>query len=163
MSFLYLLTNHISSLFFADDCPHGWVSHNIDDNLYCYTLRKHYHSWLKAYVKCRQFGAELLTITSPSEQEFIRYRVQKENYVWIGLSDFRKEGNWTWENKYVLLFITKYLRYDARSDWSNGYNMSVYIRGQRYSARLHISSLTCRERIICANLMAPKRRHLVRL
>jgi hypothetical protein len=36
-------------------------------------------------------------------------------------------------------YVIKYLRYNARSVWSKVCNMSVYIRGQIFWARLHIT------------------------
>jgi hypothetical protein len=35
-----------------------------------------------------------------------------------------------------LLEIKRYQRYNMHSDWSNGCNMSVYFRGQRYSVSI---------------------------
>jgi hypothetical protein len=43
-------------------------------------------------------------------------------------------------NKYNNIYmIIKFLRYNTRSDWSKVCNMSVYIRGQRFSG----STCTC--------------------
>ncbi|XP_058608512.1 CD209 antigen-like protein A [Onychostoma macrolepis] len=55
------------------------------------TLRK----WLSFYD-----GADLVTITSRSEQDFLVSKIKQTH--WIGLNDLEREGHWVWVNNQTL-------------------------------------------------------------
>ncbi|XP_066508667.1 CD209 antigen-like protein E [Hoplias malabaricus] len=50
-------------------------------------------TWSEARNVCKAKGADLLIINSKEEQEFIK---KLNLYVWLGLTDAEKEGEWKW-------------------------------------------------------------------
>ncbi|XP_036965337.1 C-type lectin domain family 4 member A-like isoform X4 [Acanthopagrus latus] len=71
-------------------CPAGWQMFSIT----CYLFSTKTDSWENGRQDCRDRGAELVTIDTDEEQEFIS-KIIKED-TWIGLNDRDKEGTWRW-------------------------------------------------------------------
>ena len=66
-----------------------------------------------AKTLAQSFSADLLTITSSEEQEYISSQLQEKNLMsnyWLGLSDEENEGEWKWLNGESFVF----------SNWNNG-------------------------------------------
>ncbi|XP_056088724.1 C-type lectin domain family 4 member K-like [Rhinichthys klamathensis goyatoka] len=57
-------------------------------------------TWSSSRAFCVSKGADLVTITSQSEQMFL-YSELKDHY-WIGLNDLDTEGDWVWVNSQTL-------------------------------------------------------------
>ncbi|XP_058608514.1 lectin BRA-3-like [Onychostoma macrolepis] len=47
------------------------------------------------------YGADLVTITSQSEQDFLASEINEQH--WIGLNDLETEGHWVWVNNQTLI------------------------------------------------------------
>ncbi|KAM8749962.1 C-type lectin domain family 4 member E-like [Acanthopagrus schlegelii] len=71
-------------------CPAGWQMFSCT----CYLFSTKTDSWENGRQDCRDRGAELVTIDTDEEQEFIS-KIIKED-TWIGLNDRDKEGTWRW-------------------------------------------------------------------
>ncbi|MBN1797591.1 MAG: C-type lectin domain-containing protein [Spirochaetales bacterium] len=64
-----------------------------------YYISRNEITWMEAASICPQYGGHLVTITSKAENKALITAIQsKINYknIWIGLSDYKKEGRWTW-------------------------------------------------------------------
>ena len=68
-------------------------------------------TWFEARSHCINAGAHLASIHSKQEDEFIQSKVallpDHSSYrrgLWIGLSDNRTEGNWSWDDGSLLDF-----------------------------------------------------------
>ncbi|CAM4639081.1 unnamed protein product [Leuciscus chuanchicus] len=57
-------------------------------------------NWTNSRDVCVSKGADLVTITSQSEQDFLVSKVSETH--WIGLNDLDTEGHWVWVNNQTL-------------------------------------------------------------
>ncbi|RXN33027.1 arachidonate 5-lipoxygenase-like protein [Labeo rohita] len=57
-------------------------------------------NWLCSRAFCVSKGADLVTITSQTEQRFLLSKIKDWN--WIGLNDLETEGHWVWVNNQTL-------------------------------------------------------------
>ncbi|XP_067267059.1 CD209 antigen-like protein E [Chanodichthys erythropterus] len=74
----------------------GWIA--CHGKLYFFSSDK--LNWWSSRDVCLSKGADLVTITSKSEQDFL---VSKVNVThWIGLNDLDTEGHWVWVNNQTL-------------------------------------------------------------
>eukprot|EP00118_Oscarella_pearsei_P022672 m.264678 g.264678 ORF g.264678 m.264678 type:complete len:1411 (+) comp40476_c0_seq1:1691-5923(+) len=57
-------------------------------------------SWTDARARCRQYGADLISIHSPEELSFVVTQFQQKKYgtIWFGLNDRNIEGGYTWSD-----------------------------------------------------------------
>ena len=62
-------------------------------------VKEKYKNWYGARSDCLKYFADLTSITTLAEQEFITKELMRGDYVWLGLSDAGKEGNWSWVDK----------------------------------------------------------------
>ena len=48
--------------------------------------------------KCQEFGGDLVSITSQSEQDYVLSVIQRNHYdyYWIGLNDLTQAGKYEW-------------------------------------------------------------------
>ncbi|XP_073350698.1 C-type mannose receptor 2 [Pagrus major] len=96
----------------SGSCPSGWKSNS---NLrYCYKV---FHSsqleqklsWLQAHLHCRRHGANLLSIGSPEEEQFVlqvlheafgESEEHEQHWFWIGLNrrNPMDNGSWKWSD-----------------------------------------------------------------
>ncbi|MBK6089965.1 lectin-like protein [Ruminococcus difficilis] len=56
-------------------------------------------TWALAYKTCARLGGHLVTISSQQENDFVLSTWNPNSdtdYLWLGASDERSEGNWTW-------------------------------------------------------------------
>ncbi|XP_057210674.1 CD209 antigen-like protein E [Triplophysa rosa] len=58
------------------------------------------HNWSKSRDVCVSKGADLVTITSQNEQDFLVSKIKETH--WIGLNDLETEGRWVWVNNQTL-------------------------------------------------------------
>ncbi|XP_041458722.1 macrophage mannose receptor 1-like isoform X2 [Lytechinus variegatus] len=82
---------------FDPRCGNGWDYDETSQNCYLFKYSE-YKSWLDAREYCQTQGGDLASITSPAEQSYINGRLffTTENDMWIGGTDFTKEGGWEW-------------------------------------------------------------------
>nr|XP_055075381.1 C-type lectin domain family 4 member F-like [Misgurnus anguillicaudatus] len=52
--------------------------------------------WASSRAVCVSMGADLVTITSQKEQDFLVSKIKETH--WIGLNDLETEGRWVWVN-----------------------------------------------------------------
>uniref|UniRef100_A0A8C2Q7Q6 C-type lectin domain-containing protein n=1 Tax=Cyprinus carpio TaxID=7962 RepID=A0A8C2Q7Q6_CYPCA len=57
-------------------------------------------NWSSSRAFCVSKGADLVTITSQTEQRFLASKI--EAWYWIGLNDLKTEGHWVWVNNQTL-------------------------------------------------------------
>ncbi|XP_053408183.1 uncharacterized protein LOC123559963 [Mercenaria mercenaria] len=73
------------------ECPEGYTLNGIK----CYRWNPDDPvDWYSAREKCADEGADLVTIQSEEEQQYLSSFIQSE--TWIGLNDRRKEGLFSW-------------------------------------------------------------------
>uniref|UniRef100_A0A8C1GX17 Si:ch211-133n4.7 n=1 Tax=Cyprinus carpio TaxID=7962 RepID=A0A8C1GX17_CYPCA len=57
-------------------------------------------NWSSSRAFCVSKGADLVTITSQTEQSFLASKMKA--WYWIGLNDLKTEGHWVWVNNQTL-------------------------------------------------------------
>ncbi|XP_048059632.1 C-type lectin domain family 4 member F-like [Megalobrama amblycephala] len=65
-----------------------------------YFFSSHKLNWLSSRAFCVSKGADLVIITSQSEQMFLISKMK--DWYWIGLNDLDTEGRWVWVNNQTL-------------------------------------------------------------
>ncbi|XP_037544541.1 C-type mannose receptor 2 [Nematolebias whitei] len=102
----------------SGSCPVSWKSNN---NLhYCYKVfhssqLEQKQSWLQAHLFCRKHGADLLSISSPQEEQFIlqilhetfgESEEHEQHWFWIGLNrrNPMDNGSWKWSDGLPLTY-----------------------------------------------------------
>ncbi|XP_065326652.1 lactose-binding lectin l-2-like [Pelmatolapia mariae] len=89
-------------------CPMFWYSFNGR----CYKYVATHMSWADAELYCVSQRANLVSIYSEEEQEFVKSLIKNfdhaEGYTWIGLSDIHKEGRWMWSDGCAVSFVYWY-------------------------------------------------------
>ncbi|XP_019205933.1 lactose-binding lectin l-2 [Oreochromis niloticus] len=87
------------------NCPMFWWNFNGR----CYKYVAAHLSWADAELYCVSQGANLVSIHSEEEQNFVRTLVKNfdhtEGWTWIGLSDLHKEGRWMWSDGCAVRFV----------------------------------------------------------
>ncbi|CAB1436203.1 unnamed protein product [Pleuronectes platessa] len=80
------------------NCPLFWYSFNNR----CYKYVSTQMTWADAELYCVSQGANLVSIHSLEEENFITALIKNfdhaEGRTWIGLSDLHKEGRWMWSD-----------------------------------------------------------------
>ncbi|XDV33811.1 hypothetical protein PO909_004080, partial [Leuciscus waleckii] len=87
------------SLYDAQSCNisvNGWLA--CRGKLYLFSSDK--LNWPNSRDVCVSKGADLVTITSQSEQDFLVSKIKETH--WIGLNDLDTEGRWVWVNNQTL-------------------------------------------------------------
>ncbi|XP_048059722.1 C-type mannose receptor 2-like [Megalobrama amblycephala] len=74
----------------------GWIA--CRGKLYLFNADK--LNWSSSRDVCVSKGADLVTITSRSEQDFLVFKIKVTH--WIGLNDLDTEGHWVWVNNQTL-------------------------------------------------------------
>ncbi|XP_051811869.1 ladderlectin-like [Acanthochromis polyacanthus] len=79
-------------------CPTSWYNFNGRCYKYIRTLK----TWFGAQVHCASMGANLVSIHSSHEQNFVNALIRSfdpsARSTWIGFSDTSQEGRWTWSD-----------------------------------------------------------------
>lgn len=75
-----------------------------------YKFFEHRSTWLQAQRICTWFGAELVSVHSPAELDFLMQNLQKnlrvqEQHWWIGMHTYDNDGRFRWSDKTVLNFV----------------------------------------------------------
>nr|UMK70488.1 C-type lectin 16 [Bitis atropos] len=78
-------------------CPSDWSSHEG----YCYKVIKQRKTWDDAEKFCKEQanGGHLISFQSSEEVDFmikLSYPILNANLVWIGLTEFWRDCEWTW-------------------------------------------------------------------
>nr|UMW88593.1 lactose-binding lectin l-2-like [Siniperca chuatsi] len=87
------------------NCPMFWYSFNGR----CYKYVATHMTWADAELNCVSDGANLVSIHSLEEQNFVKSLIKNfdhaEGGTWIGLSDIQKEGGWMWSDGSAVNFV----------------------------------------------------------
>ncbi|KAG7484566.1 hypothetical protein MATL_G00051140 [Megalops atlanticus] len=94
LPFLHQNCSFISQKRVCQPCPQGWEQFNSK----CYYFSPEWKSWPYSRIDCLTQGADLVTIDSEDEQEFITKHTKEGEYL-IGLSDSETEGTWLWVDR----------------------------------------------------------------
>ncbi|XP_064876573.1 lactose-binding lectin l-2-like [Oncorhynchus nerka] len=88
-----------------NSCPMGWY----DFNGRCYKYVATPLNWPDAESYCVTQGANLASVHSEAEHQFIKILIQRfdpaERGTWMGLSDIHVEGRWMWSDGSKVDFI----------------------------------------------------------
>ncbi|XP_036948897.1 lactose-binding lectin l-2-like [Acanthopagrus latus] len=86
-------------------CPMFWYSFNGR----CYKYVSTHLTWADAELYCVSEGANLVSIHSREEEDFVKSLVKNfdhgEGPTWIGLSDIHKDGRWMWSDGCAVDFV----------------------------------------------------------
>ncbi|KAL1255147.1 hypothetical protein QQF64_013208 [Cirrhinus molitorella] len=74
----------------------GWIA--CHGKLYLFSTDK--LNWSSSRDVCVSKGADLVTITNQTEQDFLVSKIKQTH--WIGLNDLETEGQWVWVNNQTL-------------------------------------------------------------
>ncbi|XP_042308807.1 hepatic lectin-like [Sceloporus undulatus] len=101
----------------------------------CYYFSLQKTSWMDAKIQCAERNSHLAIIENIGEQNFLQIRTRHERY-WIGLSDIKVEGHWTWlDGRDSLSGFTYWARGEPNNDggrencahlWTDGKWNDVY-------------------------------------
>lgn len=99
------------------DCPDGWkyFAENLEGGA-CYKVKRNYFNWYAARDDCLGNSADLVSITTKSEQDFVTRDLLQGNYMWLGMTDGDSEGQWAWSDNTT---TTSYNNWD-HGDPNNG-------------------------------------------
>ena len=91
MKIVFLLIGAINAV----QCPEGWTKY--PEGL-CYKEFTEKLSWNSAETKCQEFGGDLVSIESQTEQDLILSIINRNHYdyYWIGLNDLKTAGQYEW-------------------------------------------------------------------
>ncbi len=89
----------------GESCPSFW--YGFEGRCYKYVSTR--LTWADAELFCVSEGANLVSIFSKEEDDFIRSLISQfdhsEGFTWIGLSDVHKEGSWMWSDGCPVKFV----------------------------------------------------------
>uniref|UniRef100_A0A3Q1EUQ7 C-type lectin domain-containing protein n=1 Tax=Acanthochromis polyacanthus TaxID=80966 RepID=A0A3Q1EUQ7_9TELE len=86
-------------------CPPFWFGFNGR----CYKYISSRMTWVDAELHCVSEGANLVSIHSADEQNFVNSLIKNfdpaRTLTWIGLSDVHREGAWMWSDGSKVAFV----------------------------------------------------------
>jgi len=104
-------------------CPRGhgaWFGQNymeFEDN--CYLFLQSRSTWKDAQRQCRMRGANLASVHSESENQFIANTLSKNHQTfWIGGRKIRGRGKWPLEYRWIDLSPMSYTNFCPKPDWN---------------------------------------------
>ncbi|XP_033492416.1 type-2 ice-structuring protein-like [Epinephelus lanceolatus] len=131
------------------NCPMFWYSFNGR----CYKYIATDMTWADAEFHCLSEGANLVSIHSLDEHNFVRSLIQNfdpsQGRTWYGLSDIHKEGNWMWSDGCPVRFV---FWYSGQPDGASGQNcVQTNVFGSAWNDNPCSlpSPFVCATRIIC--------------
>ncbi|XP_039676874.1 lactose-binding lectin l-2-like [Perca fluviatilis] len=157
LSFLFLFGLALSAVSPSDDhqvklqrgnCPMFWFSFN--DRCYKYVATR--MTWADAELHCVSEGANLVSIHSLDEQNFVKYLIKNfdpaEGYTWFGLSDIHKEGSWMWSDGCAVKFVFWNSGQPNGAGIQNCGQNNYFSEWNDYECS-YLSPFVCASRIIC--------------
>lgn len=80
-------------------CPPGNWTLNGES---CYYFRRETYNWFDSKVVCKTINSKLAEVQTAEEEEFLVSVINQtygfHQYVWLGLQDFKEEGEWVWSS-----------------------------------------------------------------
>lgn len=93
-------------------CSDGWSYFAYDlEGGACYKVKRNYFNWYGARDDCLSNSADLVSITTKAEQDFVTRDLLQGNYMWLGMTDKGSEGRWAWSDNTTAT---------AFNNWDNG-------------------------------------------
>nr|XP_055046134.1 galactose-specific lectin nattectin-like [Misgurnus anguillicaudatus] len=78
----------------AQHCPHGWTPFGVQ----CYKFFSQSVNWATAEKNCQSIDANLASVRSTVENNFLLSLVSADTRAWIGGHDGEIEGHWLWSD-----------------------------------------------------------------
>nr|XP_055046305.1 C-type lectin lectoxin-Lio3-like [Misgurnus anguillicaudatus] len=78
----------------AHDCPYGWEPFDVQ----CYKFFSQSVDWATAEKNCQSVDANLASVRSTVENNFLLSLVSVDTQTWIGGHDGEIEGQWLWSD-----------------------------------------------------------------
>ncbi|XP_036439421.1 CD209 antigen-like protein E [Colossoma macropomum] len=100
-------------------------------------------SWSESRQDCRKRGADLVTVNSREEQDFIE-KFRRDQRAWIGLTDSETEGAWKWVDGSAL--TTKFWEHEEPN--SNAGNEDCVITGYKSDPVNNWADFPCNDRFV---------------
>ncbi|XP_065648482.1 tolloid-like protein 2 isoform X3 [Hydra vulgaris] len=85
-------------------CPFSWSYFMNDKDGACYKLFYVYLNWHDAQKACASNMADLVSVTNNEEHNFLMTKLLNRDFVWLGMTDAKHEGNWTWNDNSAATF-----------------------------------------------------------
>ena len=107
-------------------------------------------TWEAASSSCRGLGAELVTIESQAETEFINATfLASRKMMWIGLNDIVNEGDWKWSDGSSLRGYTNWGNNQPNNAYGNQHCVAI-IKGivGKYDFQVKWNDFSCSKEII---------------
>ena len=87
-------------MFYFPDCLENWkYSCNNVEGGACYKVKRNYFNSYGTRDDCLSNKADLVSITTKGEQDFVTNDLLQENYMWLEMKDKGSEGKWAWSDK----------------------------------------------------------------
>ncbi|KAL7381753.1 hypothetical protein ABVT39_010713 [Epinephelus coioides] len=130
-------------------CPMFWYSFNGR----CYKYIATDMTWADAELHCLSEGANLVSIHSLDEHNFVRSLIQNfdpsQGRTWYGLSDIHKEGNWMWSDGCPVGFAFWYSGQPDGASSQNCVQTNVFGSAWNDIECSLASPFVCATRIVC--------------
>ncbi|XP_065145834.1 ladderlectin-like [Paramisgurnus dabryanus] len=76
----------------AHECHHGWTPFG----MHCYKFFSQSVDWITAEKNCQSVDANLVSVRSTVENDFLLSLLPAETSAWIGGHDGEVDGQWLW-------------------------------------------------------------------
>ncbi|XP_053408178.1 uncharacterized protein LOC123560994 isoform X2 [Mercenaria mercenaria] len=131
------------------ECPEGYTLNGIK----CYRRNPDDPvDWYSAREKCANEGADLVTIQSEEDQQYLSSFIQSE--TWIGLNDRRKEGSFKWldataEVNYQYWLESQPNNVQIGSQYSENCVSMIYLPGEENHGKWSDYPCSYKARFVC--------------
>ncbi|KAM5152369.1 lymphocyte antigen 75-like [Mantella aurantiaca] len=88
----------------VSDCNRTWTQNSTLQQCYQFNVQASLR-WKEAYMSCKSQGADLLSISSEEELDFITDKEDPPDFVWTGLNRLESASGWQWSDNSPLNFI----------------------------------------------------------
>ncbi|KAM3917550.1 lymphocyte antigen 75 [Leptodactylus fuscus] len=85
-------------------CNGSWIQNSSFQHCYQFNPRS-VLKWKEAYMSCQSQAADLLSISSPEELQYIMEIDDLPDSIWIGLNRLESSSGWQWSDNSPLSFI----------------------------------------------------------
>ncbi|XP_054845536.1 C-type lectin domain family 4 member F-like [Eublepharis macularius] len=112
-------------------------------------------TWQEAEEACMSHGAHLTSVASKEEMEYLRGKTRGIMF-WIGLTDQKEEGNWTWTDGTKYNHGTSFWHFGQPDNWHAAPEHQEDCVHLRYDDSQPWNDITCRDqyRWICKKVFS---------
>lgn len=143
----------------AETCDPGWEEFKGQ----CYFWSQEKLFWGAAEMKCRKLGGHLASVTSQDAHNFLHLHDNTPNSIWVGGTDQRDEGNWTWTDcspwNYTKWGIREGSQQPDNSSYRDGDGENCLLFHGKNANNTDWNDVACNfkeRRFICSKPMCPK-------